>query len=230
MEILLGIDTSSEYCSVCLYKEGLFYSKHEHMPRQHAQEILPIIIDLLSSHQVSLQQLNAIVFGRGPGSFTGVRIGASVAQGLALGLDIPVFPVSNLTALALQPGEVKNTWLLPCVDARMDEVYCCLHQINEFGIPVPVEEEKVLAPQQVSIVSDVESFVGIGSGWRDLESFPLSIRERVTEIYSDVTVSAEFMVKWVLAVNPVAITPDLIEPVYIRDKVTWDNKPAVGSL
>ncbi|AJQ96525.1 metal-dependent protease-like protein, putative molecular chaperone [Gynuella sunshinyii YC6258] len=230
VEIILGIDTSSDYCSVCLYRDGLFFSHHESLPRQHAQKLLPIIDRLLSSHQTTLQQLTGIVFGRGPGSFTGIRIGASVAEGLALGLNIPVYPVSNLTALALQLSEVRETWVMPCIDARMDEVYCCLHQVDEFGIPVPVETEKVIVPENLQIISEVQSFVGVGSGWLYLERFSEYVKSNAVAIYPDISVSAECMIKWVLAVNPPAISADMIEPVYLRDKVTWDNKPPVGSL
>nr|VFJ96912.1 MAG: tRNA threonylcarbamoyl adenosine modification protein YeaZ [Candidatus Kentron sp. H]VFJ97120.1 MAG: tRNA threonylcarbamoyl adenosine modification protein YeaZ [Candidatus Kentron sp. H]VFK02851.1 MAG: tRNA threonylcarbamoyl adenosine modification protein YeaZ [Candidatus Kentron sp. H] len=121
---ILAIDTATDACSVALHLDGEYWGRHELAPRQHAEILLPRIRELLSEAGLSLNHLDALAFGRGPGAFTGVRIATSVAQGLAFGADLPVVPISSLHALAQgawrERGE-RN--LLAALDARMGEVY-----------------------------------------------------------------------------------------------------------
>ncbi len=106
--------------------------------REHAGLLLPMVDAVLAEAGVSLRDLEGIAFGRGPGSFTGVRIAAAVTQGLAAGADLPVLPVSDLRALAeaartsnpMPPGSNAG-WLLACMDARMGELYWGLFAAGE---------------------------------------------------------------------------------------------------
>src|SRR3712207_4644337 len=120
---ILALDTATEACSVALLHNGNLTSLDELSPRTHTQRILPMVDELLSKANISLQQVDALVFGRGPGSFTGVRVGVGIAQGLALGAELPVVPVSNLLAMAQMAYEQYGaTNVVALIDARMNEV------------------------------------------------------------------------------------------------------------
>ena len=96
---LLAFDTATEACTVALWLDGKVLERFEHQS-QHSEHLLAMIDALLAEAELSISQLDAIAFGRGPGSFTGLRIGAGVAQGLAFAANLPVVPVSSLAALA----------------------------------------------------------------------------------------------------------------------------------
>lgn len=97
---ILALDTATEACSVALQYNGNITFLDEISPRSHTQRILPMVDELLNQANIELKEVNYLVFGRGPGSFTGVRVGVSVAQGLAMGANLPVVAVSNLKAMA----------------------------------------------------------------------------------------------------------------------------------
>lgn len=128
---ILAFDTSSEYLSLALLADGRLYSRDALAQQQHSSWLLPWIADMLGQAGLTLQQLDGLAFGNGPGAFTGLRIGAGVAQGLALGADKPLLPVSGLLALAEQVaagyGNDPQQWpalrVVTCLDARMQQVY-----------------------------------------------------------------------------------------------------------
>lgn len=125
---LLALDTASARCSVALLDGPQLLTRAVDTARDHATLILPMIESLLAEAGASLRTLEGIAFGRGPGSFTGVRVAASVTQGLALGADLPVLGISDLRALAARAKRVAaatpaGTLLLAAMDARMGEVY-----------------------------------------------------------------------------------------------------------
>ena len=121
---LLALDTATEACSVALLRGGEKTHLAQFAQREHTKHILPMVDEILAQAGITLHQVDALVFGRGPGSFTGVRIGAGIAQGLAFGADLPVIPVSNLVAMA-QTAYVQYQAenVLTAIDARMNEVY-----------------------------------------------------------------------------------------------------------
>ena len=128
-EKILIIDTSTEACSAALSINGQVTSLFEIAPRIHTKLILPMIDQVLKQKNVTVNQLTAIAWGRGPGSFTGVRIGSGIMQGLALGSDKPVLPISTLAAMAQQAIEQANAeYVMAAIDARMGEVYWGLYQ------------------------------------------------------------------------------------------------------
>lgn len=121
---ILAIDTATEACSVALWNNGEKHALFEICPREHTQRILPMVQQVLAESGVTLNQLDALAFGRGPGSFTGVRIGIGIAQGLAMGAELPMIGVSTLATMAQGAFRVTGaTQVLAAIDARMGEVY-----------------------------------------------------------------------------------------------------------
>lgn len=125
----LALDTASARCSVALFEEDALLVRSVDTARDHATLILPMIAELLAEAGTALRALDGIAFGRGPGSFTGVRVAASVTQGLAAGADLPVLGISDLRALAAQARRlvaatpITGSLLLAAMDARMGEIY-----------------------------------------------------------------------------------------------------------
>lgn len=157
---LLALDTSTEVCTVALYRDGASIERNEPGNR-HSERILAMALELLAESGLTLRQLDAIAFGRGPGSFTGLRIGAGVTQGLAFGAGLPVVPVSSLAALA-QGIDARQA--LVALDARMNQVYWGAYSRRADGLMELVGAELVAAPSEVPIPSG-KDWVGAGSGW-----------------------------------------------------------------
>jgi tRNA threonylcarbamoyladenosine biosynthesis protein TsaB len=122
---LLAIDTSTEYCSCAVWRNGEVLLRGELAGQRHSEILLPMIDDVLKHAGLTLRQLDGIAFGAGPGSFTGIRIACSVVQGLALGAELPVVPVCTLEALAEQANADD---VVAALDARLDEVYLAYYR------------------------------------------------------------------------------------------------------
>jgi len=150
---LLALDTATEACSVALLLGDQIRVREEEAGRRAAELILGMIDALLTEAGVCLQELDAIAFGRGPGGFTGVRLAASVTQGLAFGADLPVVPVSDLAALAQRALEEEPgvSRVLAVSDARMQEVYWGCYERREDGLAVLLGDEQVGAPETVAL-------------------------------------------------------------------------------
>jgi tRNA threonylcarbamoyladenosine biosynthesis protein TsaB len=167
---ILAFDTSTIACSVALYlsdpaPDGQIFSAHELCPMQHTAMVLPMIQSLLDAAGITLDQLDAIAFGCGPGSFTGIRIAASLAQGLAFAKSLPVIPVSSLVAAA-QAAYMAQGYerILVAVDARMDQIYWGAYQL-ENGLMQPVIPDELSLPAAITQVS-AANWCGVGDGWR----------------------------------------------------------------
>jgi len=138
----LAIDTVTEACSVALWLDGEIHAYEEVVYQQHTERVLPMVHGVLADTETTLSQLDAIVFDRGPGSFTGLRIGAGVTQGLALALDTPVIPVSSLATLAQGAWRLDSQQrVIACIDARQAEVYWAgYHLKNENMVAISKEQ------------------------------------------------------------------------------------------
>ncbi|MFN2309409.1 MAG: tRNA (adenosine(37)-N6)-threonylcarbamoyltransferase complex dimerization subunit type 1 TsaB [Gammaproteobacteria bacterium] len=162
---ILAFDTATEACSAALLLDDEVHERFEVAPRGHARLLLPMLDGLLAEAGLKPAQLDAIAFGRGPGSFTGLRIAASVAQGIAFAVDLPVLPVSTLAALArdaLQRHAAAQ--VLVAIDARMEEVYWAAYARDAQGEPQRLGEEQVTPASAVCLPAAGEWF-GIGTGW-----------------------------------------------------------------
>ena len=226
---ILAIDTATEACSVALADNGSTHAHFELCPREHTQRILPMVQDMLTAGSLSLEQLDVLAFGRGPGSFTGVRIGIGIAQGLALGANLPLTGVSTLATMA--EGAWRKTGatrVLAAIDARMGEVYWAEYQRDEQGIWHGEETEAVLKPDAVSerLRQLQGSWATVGTGW---PAWPeLASGSGLTLTDGDILLpAAEDMLP--LAQQQLSagrvVAPEHAEPVYLRNEVAWKKLP-----
>jgi tRNA threonylcarbamoyladenosine biosynthesis protein TsaB len=166
MARLLALETATEACSVALLVDGQLLERFAVEPRRHAALLLPFVEQLLDEAGLSLTRLDAIAFGRGPGSFTGLRVAAGVAQGLAFGADLPVVPVSTLAALAQGVMRERHArCVLAALDARMGEVYWAGYCSDGDGLAQLLGEERVSRPERVELAAEQRQWHGAGSGW-----------------------------------------------------------------
>lgn len=223
MSKILALDTSSEACSVALWNEGEVIQDFQLLPRQQAQLLLPQIKQLLAKAGLSFKQLDALAFGRGPGSFTGLRIAAATAQGLALAQDLPVIPISTLQALAWTAQHkyfARKT--LTLLDARMDEVYWCFWEATEQR-PQALMPEALSKPEAVLIPDQTDSdWLLLGSGARYSERLPLNLRHSLQQEIAGVYPDARALVHLAQVAWQAGEAVDAAQgqPVYLRDQVT----------
>lgn len=235
MACILALDTSSEGCSAALIKNSNVTSVYEVVPRDHTRKIIPMIQQVLKESGTEPEQLDAIAFGRGPGSFTGLRIAAGVTQGLAYGLGVKVIPVSTLETMALEAFVVGgHQKVVAAIDARMDEVYWGAFEIID-GTVTSIQPECVCKPEHVTLVESVSAdvpFAGVGSGWSFVQRMPETIQQRVQVCDEKLTAKAEYIAQIAerkfLAVGGVSdeiVSAEQAIPVYLRDTVTWKKLP-----
>lgn len=167
---LLALETSSDACSVALSVDDKIYISHVVAPMQQTRQILPVIQSLLTEANIMLGDLNAIAFGCGPGSFTGVRVASSVTQALGFVEKLPIISVSSLAAIAQAAWlEQQYSKCLVAVDARMNQIYWAAYQANDQGLMMLQGQEQVCLPEEVaSVVND--DWAGVGDGWGKYES------------------------------------------------------------
>lgn len=230
----LAIDASTEACSVALQANGKLYSRYDLCPQSHSLQLLPMVDEVLIEAGIKLSQCDGLIFGRGPGSFTGVRIGVGVAQGLAFAVNLPVYGVSSLQAmaqLAFIEGKIhgKKNGVIAAIDARMGEVYNGYFMLDENNIMQPQCAEAVTAPEQLAqhlstVVNKAE--YGVGSAW-DAYSEQLSPLKSNAGTPEVLFPSAEAM----LSIGVISleqgkgVTAEDAQPVYVRDTVSWKKLP-----
>lgn len=233
---ILAIDTATEACSVALQFNDIVITRFEVCPQQHSQRLLPMVDDVLKEAQVTLGDLDLLAFGRGPGSFTGVRIATGMIQGLALGTGLKVAGVSTLEAMAnevVSKTENKDTLIAVASDARMNEVYFAVYAQSHSGLVLCVEEQ--VCPPDIAIEklnalrdSSSASVIAAGTGWSAYKELEQWKSEVCGEVTSEVTLpNAQYMLKLALdAYQKGEVTEAVnVEPVYLRDKVTWKKLP-----
>lgn len=209
----LAIDTSSEALSIALSLGEDLRTFHERRPRMHAQLVLATVNQLLDDSGITLSQLDGIVCGHGPGSFTGIRIGISVVHGLALGADVGVMGISSLATMAYAAGkEHPHDNVVAAFDARMGEVY-----IGAFHQGEAVAPEQVCAPD--SFAWPEGHWLAAGAGfatYADLGARAIGVAGDAQPCAS----AALALATSKLAQGHQWIDPADLQPVYLRDKVT----------
>lgn len=223
---LLAIETATEYCSVALLHGDALIDRSEMAPRRHAELVLPMAESLLSQAGIARNRLDAIAVGRGPGAFTGVRLAVSVAQGLAMALDVPVLPISSLAALAMQAPR-NDAAVLAVIDARRGEIYAGTFKKGTEEIKSrpdsirPLSNECVVAASSL-VLPKADAWNVVGSGWH---VYGRTIRERLPgpPLWADGRRYPQARDVARLAAPLFAegkgVPPEQALPVYLRDKV-----------
>jgi len=222
---ILAIETATEACSVAIWKDGEVLERFEIAPRQHAQLVLPWCEAMLAEAGMARSDLDAIAVGRGPGAFTGVRLAIAVAQGIALGLDRPLLPVSTLAVLALGPAldqpQHERQPVLAAIDARMGEVYAAAFRLTGTDQLEPIGEELLAPPTELSL-PEGEGWIGVGTGFSAQHD---ELRQRMGSQLIDCREAALPRAAAVahLAARDFAagraMPPERVEPAYLRNKV-----------
>lgn len=220
---LLGFDTSTEACAVGVLSEEVIFSRFEMTPRRHTECVLPWSDDLLAEAGLKKSQLDAIAVGIGPGAFTGVRLAVSLAQGLALGLDIPVLGVSTLACIAQACAHDGPIAVL--MDARMGECYVGFYQKCD-GIALALAPEQLLAPEAIQLPF-AGDWMAVGSGLSSYaDRLPADVLSQLSHSDSTALPHADALLQ--LASHDfkagLARAPEHIEPAYLRDKVALTIK------
>ena len=224
MAIILALDTSTEACSCALSIDGTVVEDFAFCPRQHTQRILPMIHSLMAKHALGFAQLDAVAFGRGPGSFTGLRIAAGVTQGIAFAAELPVIPVSTLAAIALEVRQsVTAPLVLSCLDARIDEIYWGLFEFED-DLPVLLGQEQLCKPEAMK-TEFIDNFATMSAGGNGLQfsnRFPTAIQDKISRSLPELLPRAGQIVKIAAALwdKKVFISADEVSPVYLREQVT----------
>ncbi|HTV87027.1 MAG TPA: tRNA (adenosine(37)-N6)-threonylcarbamoyltransferase complex dimerization subunit type 1 TsaB [Dyella sp.] len=217
---LLAIETATEACSVALVHGETVIARTELAPRRHAERVLPMADELLAEAGIGKHALDGIAVGRGPGAFTGVRLAVSLAQGMAMALDVPVVTVSSLAALALEAPE-DDADILAVIDARMGEIYAASYRRDGAGGLVALDEERVCTAQAL-LLPQAMAWNVVGSGWATYQDTLLgklagSLRSAESARYPQARHVATLAVSEFKAGR--AQAPELALPVYLRDKV-----------
>jgi tRNA threonylcarbamoyladenosine biosynthesis protein TsaB len=230
---LLALDTSSGQCSAALLLEdGRIESRAVATARDHAQLLLPLVDELLAAGGLALRALDGIAFGRGPGSFTGVRIAAAVTQGLAAGAGLPVRPVSSLRALAEQArrnveqeqGSAAAGALLACMDARMGEIYWGVFQPD-----VADAAEAVTSPSVLQALRGVRLAAAAGRGLAAFPDIAVSLQLPPERVFPAAEPHAGDIARLAardLAAGAAWLDAACAQPTYLRDDVVRTPKIA----
>lgn len=222
---ILAIETSSEICSIAILKNGVIDQKNEFAPQQHGRFIIPTIESLLSKHKLQLKDLHAIAYGSGPGSFTGLRIGISIVQGLALAADLAVIAISSMRAIAQQVLEnYDQKAVLICKDARMQEVYLSGYQLNEkTAVMDVVIPESVTKPQLMTIASGTK-WSAVGEGWTLYPELTKALIEKHIPYLPDKIVPEAQMIAKIASLifsDEILLDAQDALPSYLRQSDSW---------
>ena len=236
MTTILALDSSTEACSVALLRDHGTADDQTEITgqsqlaiRQHNLVLLPLVERVLADAGCTLQQVDLIAFGRGPGSFTGLRVGCGVAQGLAFGIDCPVVAISTLRAMAQGAyREFGARALMTAIDARMKEIYWGAFGLDEQQCMQPLVDEIVCSPDKAIFSEQCKAidtdWNAVGTGW--------SYRERILD---GISIEADNIVRieeqWFPDSKDIAmlarrefevgnaVSAELAQPIYLRDQV-----------
>nr|WP_298379224.1 tRNA (adenosine(37)-N6)-threonylcarbamoyltransferase complex dimerization subunit type 1 TsaB [uncultured Halomonas sp.] len=225
MATLLALDASSSACSCAVWRDGEVFSRFALAPREHTRRLMPMIDDVLAEARISFTDLDALAYGQGPGSFTGLRIAAGVAQGLAFALERPLIGVSTLAALALAAHRRYHLrHVISALDARMSEIYVGAYHCRNDTV-TSVMDDAVMPPRSLRLPNsnpDVD-WCGVGSGWHLWEDMPALVKAGINQRLCDLQPDANDMVR--LAVQAFEAQQGRpaheVIPIYLRNQVAF---------
>lgn len=225
---ILSLESSTEACSAALLHQGVIRERYALEPRQHTNLILPMLQFLLQEANLQTRDLNAIAFSRGPGSFTGSRISASIVQAIAFAVDIPVIPISSLQCLAQGAyRQFQAKQIVSSIDARMHEIYWASYCVNDQGIMLEYDKERLSDPRQFP-GTNLSHFTGVGSGWDQYaEVLKPQLKENQLQQYYTALYPRAYDVA-LLAIDAYKkgqlVSAEQAIPVYLREKVAFPKR------
>ena len=219
---IIALDTCTECCSAALLYQGEVFECVEMTQRGHSDLILGMLDNVLQQAGITMAEIDVLAFGQGPGSFTGVRVGVAVAQGIAFARELPVVGVSSLAAVAQSAADSLNVdHLAVAMDARMGEIYCAHYQRQANGVVELIDKAQVCPPEQFKPEQDQQG-TGVGTGWREYKDvLSTQFAQQLATINADYYPQAKSIIK--LAQVEIAagniLTADQAMPVYLRNNV-----------
>ncbi len=224
---ILAIDTVTEMCSVALWVEGALTTRQELAAQRHSNIVLGMVDELLLESKVALSDIDLIVADVGPGSFTGIRIGMGVAQGLAYGADIPILAVDALSLLAQSVAKDNDKDVLAAIDARMGQVYWAHYVRQADGLKLS-DELHLSNPEEINLAE--ENVLGLGSGI-DAYTDEISSRCQQLEIVEKQFPLAQYAISIALEASKSEWqSAGELMPIYLRNDVAKVSQKAVKHL
>jgi tRNA threonylcarbamoyladenosine biosynthesis protein TsaB len=239
---ILSIETAGSCCSVALNHDGEVTELVEQTPRQHARKILFMVDEILSDSGLSLKQLDALAFTQGPGSFTGLRIGFGIIQGLAFAMDLPVIGLSTLRVMAFKLARSRNLHdgkILAAIDARMNEVYWAVYEATAEVEPVAIVDDCAAAPEDIMAAINFPLAAAVGDGCAILAKyFPaITATDKSSNNWNTVWQDHHFFAdaKHVsLLAMPAFVRGEVTniddaQIAYIRNEISWKKRKKIRS-
>lgn len=223
---ILAIDTATDACSVAVYRDGQYQQCLEVIPRRHNERLFAMLSRLLPAGRLGEQGIDAIAYGCGPGSFTGLRIAASAVQGLAFANGLPCIPVSTLLCQAqgaLRSGLVTpKAVVLSAIDARIHQLYWAVVGFEDDRATL-THGPRVCAPADLELPAGCVPVAGVGDGFRYREEIPAAVRRGLQTVTADLLPSARDMIPLALADLQRGAVQDAheVSPVYVREGISW---------
>ena len=229
---VIAIETATEACSVAVLRDGQCNERHEITPRRHNQRVFAMLRELLQG-QVVARWIDVIAYGCGPGSFTGLRIAASAAQGLAFAADLPAVAVDTLECQARTAIRHRNLGegdcVLSLIDARINEVYHALYRV-ENGAAIELQGPRATAPGDLQLHHPGGAIHAVGSGCRLVDAFPDSTRQALETLDENLLPEARDLIAPALAKfeRGETLRPAEIQPLYVREEISWKKLAEQG--
>jgi tRNA threonylcarbamoyladenosine biosynthesis protein TsaB len=219
---VLAIESSTEWLSVALNDGQRWYERRERAGHGHSERVLPLVDEVLGEAQTTLASVDGIAFGAGPGGFTGVRIACGVAQGLALGAELPLVPVSTLTALAHVAWRSRGwTRVVACLDARMHEVYVAA-VVRQRDAWIEVCAPAVRQPDDV--IRPDGAWWGVGEGLLRYPGLGARLRMEASDPLLAPTARAVGELAIPILEGGGGVAPDDALPLYVRHRVALTTR------
>lgn len=217
---LLALDTSSLACTAGVMHGDAIFTRYEEQPREHTRLLMPMVREVLAEASLKLAELDAIVLGNGPGSFIGMRIAASVAQGLAFGAGLEIVPVSSMAAVAALAGKVGDT-IAVTQDAHMQQVYMGIYRLDNCGLPQVIANERLQSQDKIAELTEFGGVTAAGFGWHRYPLLLEANRHNINSISEVLYPSAQALLTLGDAAHAKGdiVSPERIDPAYLRQKV-----------